>query len=54
MTVAMLMRRAKSLAAPALLVVALAALLAACGTTAQAQTAKGTGGANGSGTPAAT
>ena len=43
MSVAMPIRRARSLAPQALLVLALAALLAACGASAQAQTAQGTG-----------
>ena len=45
MNLAIPFRRARSLAAQALLVLALAALLAACGTSAKAQTAKGGSGA---------
>ena len=52
MNLAMLFRRARTLAPQALLVLVLAALLAACGTSAKAQTAKGGGsGAGGSGKP---
>ena len=49
MNVAMLFRRARTLAPQALLVLVLAALLAACGSSAKAQTAKG--GAGGAGDP---
>jgi hypothetical protein len=52
MNVAMLFRRARTLAPQALLVLVLVALLAACGSSAKAQTAKGGGsGASGSGKP---